>query len=56
MIDYISREPIAFALFADYNRSSEAWALSDELYEIALKAVCDERQKRRQSIKQFIDE
>ena len=46
----------AFALFADYSRGREAWSLSDELYSIALKAVCDERRERQQSIKRFIDE
>lgn len=46
----------AFALFANYNREREAWLLSDELYEIALKAVSDKREERSVSIRQFIDE
>ena len=46
----------AFALFGEYNRTREKWQLSDKLFEIAVKAVSDDRTKRQQSIRQFIDE
>ena len=46
----------AFALFAYGNREPEAWTLSKELYSVAKKAVSNEREKRHQSIKQFIAE
>lgn len=47
---------LAFALFSDYSRTREAWTLRDELYQIAFKAVSDDRNKRQQSIRQFIEE
>ena len=46
----------AFALFGEYNRTREKWQLSDELFEIAARAVSDDRTKRQQSIRQLIDE
>ena len=46
----------AFCIFADYNRSPEAWTLSPELYTVAKRAVNDERSERQQSIRQFIKE
>jgi len=46
----------AFALFADYERTPEKWQLSKELYNVALKAVSNERSQRQQSIRQFIEE
>lgn len=46
----------AFALFGEYNRTRDKWQLSDELFEVAAKAVSDDRTKRQQSIRQFIDE
>lgn len=46
----------AFALFADYSRDRKAWSLSDELYVVAQKAVSDNRDKRHQSIREFINE
>ena len=46
----------AFALFGEYNRTRDKWQLRDELFEVAAKAVSDDRTKRQQSIRQFIDE
>ena len=46
----------AFALFGEYNRTRDKWQLSDELFEVAAKAVSDDRTKRQQSIRHFIDE
>jgi serine/threonine-protein kinase len=46
----------AFALFGDNDRGLEKWQLSEELYRVALKAVCNERNQRQQSIRQFIKE
>lgn len=47
----------AFALFGNGRvRSFENWTLSRELYDVALKAVSDERDSRQQSLEQFIAE
>ena len=46
----------AFALFGKYERDFEKWSLSKELFDVALKAVSDNRDERQQSIKQFIEE
>lgn len=46
----------AFALFGEYNRTRDKWQLSDELFEVATRAVNDDRTKRQQSIRQLIDE
>jgi len=46
----------AFALFSDYNRSPEKWLPSKELYNVAKRAVSDERSQRQQSIRQLIEE
>lgn len=46
----------AFALFSDYHREIEKWQLNEELFNVALKAVSNDRNKRQQSIKQFIEE
>lgn len=46
----------AFALFGEYNRTREKWQLSDKLFEIATRAVSDDRTKRQQSIRQFTAE
>lgn len=46
----------AFALFSDYDRSPERWPLSKELYDVAKRAVSDERNLRQQSIRQLIEE
>jgi serine/threonine-protein kinase len=46
----------AFALFALGDRSPWAWTLNKSLYNIAKKAVSDERSQRQQSIRQFIKE
>ncbi|MGM0751692.1 MAG: phosphotransferase [Bacillota bacterium] len=44
----------AFALFGgEKDRSMEKWRLSKELYEVALKAVSDEREMRQQSLAEF---
>lgn len=46
----------AFALFGEYNRTRDKWQLSDELFEVAARAISDDRSQRQQSIRQFIDE
>ena len=47
----------AFAFFGDErDRCAEKWVLSKELYDVAKKAVSDDRDKRQQSIQQLIDE
>ena len=46
----------AYTLFGDCDRSPDKWQLSKELYNVALKAVSNERNKRQQSITQFIEE
>ncbi|MDD3882766.1 MAG: phosphotransferase [Eubacteriales bacterium] len=47
---------LAFALFADCDRTREAWSLCDRLCSVATKAVSDNRSERQQSVRQFIDE
>jgi serine/threonine-protein kinase len=47
---------MAFALFADSDRSPEAWPLTQELYAVVRRATSDERAERQQSIRQLIDE
>ena len=46
----------SFALFGEYNRTRDKWQLSDKLFEVATKAVSDDRSQRQHSIRQFIDE
>lgn len=46
----------AFALFGGYSRSRGKWQLSDRLFEIASKAVSDDRGVRQQSVRQFREE
>jgi serine/threonine-protein kinase len=49
----------AFALFGDENkrdRNIKDWQLSKELFDVATKAVSDERGNRQQSLEQFITE
>ncbi len=46
----------AFALFGEYNRTRDKWQLSDELFEVATRAVSDDRAKRQQSIRQLREE
>ena len=46
----------AFALFGEYNRTRDKWQLSDKLFEIATRAVSDDRIDRQQSIRQLIEE
>ena len=43
----------AFALFGEYSRTAEKWQLSANLYEVAAKAVSDDRLFRQRSIQQF---
>ncbi|MDR0326408.1 MAG: serine/threonine protein kinase [Oscillospiraceae bacterium] len=47
---------VAFALFAEYDRSPESWPLDQKLYEVVKKAVSDEREGRQQSIRQLMEE
>ncbi len=46
----------AFALFANYNRTLEHWQLSKNLFQVASRAISDNRECRQQSIAQFIYE
>jgi len=46
----------AFALFAYGDRSPEAWLLNKGLYDVAKRAVNDDRSQRQPSIEQFITE
>lgn len=46
----------AFALFGEYNRNRNRWQLSDKLFEVATKAVSDDRNGRQQSIRQLREE
>lgn len=43
----------AFALFGGYHRSRDKWQLDDRLYDIAAKAVSDDRSKRQTSIRKL---
>lgn len=43
----------AFALFGSYSRTRDKWKLGDKLFEIATKAVSDDRNRRQQSIRQL---
>lgn len=46
----------AFALFANYNRDKENWLLSPQLYDVAIKAVNNDRNYRQKSINELIQE
>ena len=46
----------AFSIFSDYDRSLEKWTLGKSLYQVAKKAVSDNRDMRQQSVQQFIQE
>ena len=46
----------AFALFGEYNRTRDKWQLSDKLFEVAARAVSDDRANRQQTIRQFTAE
>ncbi|WP_318246436.1 phosphotransferase [Rossellomorea aquimaris] len=47
----------AFALFGgERDRSIEKWRLSSDLYEVAMKAVSDDREKRQQSLEELKEE
>ena len=46
----------AFSIFADYDRSIEKWTLGKQLYQVARKAVNDDRDMRQQSIRKFMQE
>lgn len=46
----------AFALFGEYNRNRDRWQFSDKLFEVAAKAVSDDRNRRQQSIRQLREE
>ena len=46
----------AFALFGDGDRTREKWQLDGRLFDIAAKAVSEERTERQQSIRQIKEE
>lgn len=46
----------AFSIFSDYDRSPEKWTLNKPAYDVAKKAVSDDRDIRQQSIRQFMQE
>jgi len=43
----------AFCLFADGDRSREAWPLGDALFQVAARAVNNDRAGRQQSIREL---
>ncbi len=43
----------AFALFANYNRTLEDWQLSERSFQVAARAVSDNRECRQKSVAQF---
>jgi len=45
---------MAFALFADCQRTREQWSLNDAAFGVAKKAISDERSQRYHSIDEFI--
>lgn len=47
---------MAFALFGEYKRTRDMWTLSDAAYDVAKRAVSDERAERQQSITELIRE
>ena len=48
---------MAFIFFAEDDKySPEKWSLSDELYEVAKKAISESRDERQQSIRELIAE
>ena len=47
---------MAFALFGSYKKDYDNWSLSKELYNVAVKATTDDRNKRQQSISKLIDD
>jgi serine/threonine protein kinase len=47
---------VAYALFANFDRSWEAWPLSRARYQVVQKAVSDDRPERQQSLHQLIEE
>ncbi len=47
---------MAFALFGEYKRTRDMWALSDAAYEVAKRAVSEDRAERQQSIAELISE
>ena len=46
----------AFALFGDGSRAWEKWQLNDRLFDVAVKAVSDDRAARQQSIVKLKEE
>ena len=52
----IEQKCLSPAKNGEYNRTREKWQLSDKLFEIATRAVSDDRTKRQQSIRQFTAE
>jgi len=48
---------IAFYFFAGNDKNSrEKWTLSDVLYDVAKKAISEQRSRRQQTVREFIDE
>lgn len=47
---------MAFALFGGYSRTHDKWQLGDRSYEVAVRAVNDDRMQRQQSIRQLREE
>ena len=46
---------MAFALFGNYERTREAWQLSEKSFEVVKKAVSDNREDRYRSIKELAE-
>lgn len=47
---------VAFALFGGYSRTRDKWQLGGRSFEVAAKAVNDDRMQRQQSIRQLREE
>ncbi|MDE5604718.1 MAG: serine/threonine protein kinase [Eubacterium sp.] len=46
---------MAFALFGNYKRDFENWTLSENLYNVAVKAISDDRLNRHQSVEELMN-
>lgn len=47
---------LAFALFGGYERTIQTWTLSKSLFDVAFRAIADDRNTRQQSLRRFITE
>lgn len=47
---------LAFALFSGYGRTIQTWTLSKSLFDVAFRAIADDRNTRQHSLRRFITE